>query len=46
MPIDQPVQFDIVVVFAEGIYQHLGNLQPSDIKAKLKKVQNPVNVEV
>lgn len=33
--IDQPVEFDVVVVLAEGIYQYLGNFEPSDVEAKL-----------
>lgn len=34
--IDQPIQFDVIVVFAEWIDEHFGNFQPSNVKAKLE----------
>jgi hypothetical protein len=36
MPVNHPVQFDVVVVFAKGIDQDLGNLEPSHVEAKLE----------
>lgn len=36
MPVDQPVELDVVVVLAEGVYQDLSHLQPAHIEAKLK----------
>lgn len=35
MTIDQPIQFDVIVVFTEWINENLGNLQPADVEAKL-----------
>lgn len=36
MPVDQPVQLNVVVVLAERINQHLGDFQPADVEAKLQ----------
>lgn len=36
MPVNQPVQLDIVVVFTEGVDENLCDFQPTDVKAKLK----------
>lgn len=42
--IDQPVQLDVIVVFAEWIDEHFGNFQPSNVKAKLECKMNGKNV--
>lgn len=33
----QPIQLDVIVVFAERINQHLGDFQPSDVETKLQE---------
>lgn len=33
--IDQPVEFDVIIIFAEWIDQHFGNFEPADKKRKL-----------
>lgn len=38
--VDQPIQFNVVIVFAKRIDQDLGHFQPSNIKAKLKGEKN------
>lgn len=37
MTINQPIQFDIIVVFAEWIDEDLSYFQPTDVEAKLWK---------
>lgn len=37
MPVDQPIELDVVVVLAEGIDQDLCHLKPSYVETKLKK---------
>lgn len=37
MPVDQPIQLDVVVIFAERINQHFCDFQPSDVKTKLQE---------
>lgn len=34
--INEPIQFNVIIVLAEGIDQHLGDFQPSHVEAKLK----------
>lgn len=34
--IDQPVELNVVVIFAEGSDEHFRHFQPSDEKAKLQ----------
>lgn len=36
MTIDQPVELNVVVVFAKGSDEHFRHFQPSDKKAKLQ----------
>lgn len=36
MPVDQPVQFDVIVILAERIDQHFGHLQPAHVEDKLQ----------
>lgn len=37
MSIDQPIQFNIIIIFAKWIDQHFGNFEPSNVKTKLKQ---------
>jgi len=37
MSIYQPVQLDVVVIFAKRINQHLCDFQPSDVKTELQQ---------
>lgn len=36
MSVYQPVQFYVVVVFTEGVYQNLSYFKPANIEAELK----------
>jgi hypothetical protein len=38
--VNEPVELDVVVVLAERVDQHLGHLQPPDVKAKLMNKKN------
>lgn len=36
MSVDQPVQFNVVVILSERIYEHFSNFQPANVKNELK----------
>lgn len=37
MPIDEPVELDVVVILAEWVDQHLGHFQPPHVETKLQQ---------
>jgi hypothetical protein len=39
MPVNHPVKFDVVVIFAEWVDQDFGNFEPSHIEAELERVK-------
>jgi hypothetical protein len=41
--VNEPIELNVVIVLAERVDQHLGHLQPPDVKAKLKKNQSFYN---
>jgi hypothetical protein len=42
VPVDEPIQLDVVVVFSERINQNLGDFQPPDVEAELMEETNTI----
>jgi hypothetical protein len=38
MSVDEPVELNVVIILAKRVDEHLGHLQPPDVKAKLKQI--------
>jgi hypothetical protein len=39
--VDKPVQFNVIIILAEGIDKNFSHFQPSDVEAELKQNQEP-----
>lgn len=44
VPVDEPVELDVVVILAEGVDKDLGDLEPADVEAELKQNINRITI--
>lgn len=42
MPVNQPIELDIVIILSKRVDQHLGYFQPTDVEAELKQIYQQI----